>query len=137
MGVTYRWHGDDVMKVIRKNTTKSVARAAVYTQGVMRKVLSRSGQGRKHYGMSYKSSAPGQPPTVQTGTLRRSVQADFRNLQKRNPRARVGPGVFYARFLEEGTRRMRPRPFRDLTIRKARPMILRFFGPRYIMRGLY
>lgn len=64
--------------------------------------------GRRYYlkGIAYRASAPGEPPANRTGRLLRSVgyrASGSHTLQ-------VGEDAFYARWLEEGTRKMAPRP---------------------------
>ena len=53
------------------------------------------------------ASAPGQPPAVDTGRLRASVDSVR---PAGEPRVLVGTPVDYAPFLEFGTSRMKPRP---------------------------
>lgn len=52
-------------------------------------------------------SKPGEPPRVQTGRLRGSVAWEMSSKFI----ARVGTNVKYGRWLESGTRKMRPRPW--------------------------
>lgn len=60
----------------------------------------------------HRASAPGESPATDTGRLVSSIAIRY---DAANIRATVGVhdevGVRYARFLEFGTRRMRPRPF--------------------------
>lgn len=53
------------------------------------------------------ASAPGQPPAVDTGRLRASLDMV---MMPGEPRALIGTPVDYAPFLEFGTSRMKPRP---------------------------
>ncbi len=79
----------------------------------------------------HERSKPGEPPAIQTGTLRRAMTYEVgKDIQ--GPVARVGPmstlgekSLKYARFLEFGTRKMRARPFlRPAFARKARDIAL-------------
>lgn len=54
-------------------------------------------------------SEPGGGPAVRTGRLRASI--DFVLASDPEPHYRVGSNVFYAPFVEYGTRRMAARPF--------------------------
>lgn len=79
-----------------------------------------SGRTYKRGGVTHQASAAGQPPAVDTGRLRASITYELGNTGKVLV-ARVGTNVNYARHLELGTSRMRPRPFLRpaLTIVKA------------------
>lgn len=68
---------------------------------------------------------------VLTGTLRRSIASVFEN---GGLTGRVGPSVFYGKFIEFGTRRMGARPF----MRPAAEAVLPRFAERVkaALRGL-
>jgi HK97 gp10 family phage protein len=105
----------EVLAAIKKRAAAAVDLAATELQSAMKLQLSTAGTGRKHATLRYQSSAPGNPPAVQTGHLRRSVQVD-RSQVASNLRATVGTNVPYGRYLEFGTRKMAARPW-------ARPAI--------------
>lgn len=75
------------------------------------------------------------PPAVDTGTLRRSIQLDASRLTDRNPRVRVGTNVQYARGLEYGTRHVAPRKYFRPTVVKVRPMIRKLFTAKGLLEG--
>lgn len=128
--------------VIRQAARRGVEEAAVMFQTQAKGYLSRPGRGQqydvafrtidgksvpmtpdKDYGLKaprYRASKPGDPPTVQTGTLRRSVQIDRSGIGALNPSARVGTGRRYGFWLEFGTRRIKPRPWMRPTYSKTR-----------------
>lgn len=60
-------------------------------------------------------SAPGEPPIRKSGNFNRSIEVmkahGFGNVTVGS----VGPTIYYARFLEEGTSRMAARPWANLT----------------------
>lgn len=68
---------------------------------------------------------------VRTGTLRRSIASVFEN---GGLTGKVGPSVFYGKFVEFGTRRMGARPF----MRPAAEAVLPRFAERVkaALRGL-
>ena len=57
-------------------------------------------------GVQHQASAPGEPPAIWTGTLVGSIRSRVGKLS-----GSVGTNTRYARFLEQGTRRMQPRPY--------------------------
>lgn len=57
-------------------------------------------------------SDPGQAPGRRSGRLRKSIRSVVTRSRSRHTiTIRVGSGLFYARFLELGTKVMRARPF--------------------------
>ncbi len=93
--------------------------------------------GKMKNGRYYTASAPGEPPAVRTGAFRMSWQ----------PYARKVYGVYFSRIesdmrvddgrhnlgqlLEEGTRRMAPRPFEERIIKHAEDRINRIYSEPY------
>lgn len=70
----------------------------------------------------HQASAPGEPPAVDTGTLRRAVQIDDSELRgKQVIRNRIGTALPYAKWLEFGTARMAPRPWARPSLVKVEP----------------
>ena len=57
-------------------------------------------------GQRHRASAPGEPPANRTGRLARSGDFKVRNWQEMT----VGETEEYAKFLEDGTKRIAPRP---------------------------
>lgn len=94
---------DEAERVILENTRKAIAKAGIIVQREMKRTLSKSGGGRKHPGARRPSSAPGQPPALQTGTLRRSIQIDAGRIKHARPTVRIGTNLDYGRHLEFGT----------------------------------
>ena len=93
--------------------------------------------GKMRNGRYYTASAPGEPPAVRTGVFRMSWQ----------PTARVVYGSYISRIesdvrtdngqhnlgqiLEEGTRRMAPRPYKDRILDMAEPQIFKIYNKPY------
>ena len=83
---------------------------------------------------TYTASAPGEPPALRTGDLRRS----FRPLAKSEivqSAKHYTPGirtdVKYAPFLEDGTSRISPRPYAEEIKQKAFPEVKAIFEEKY------
>lgn len=93
--------------------------------------------GKMKNGRYYTASAPGEPPAVRTGTFRNSWQ----------PQSRVVFGTYVSRIesdvttddgkhnlgeiLENGTRRMAPRPHHDRILDHAEDEIVRIYEQDY------
>lgn len=84
---------------------------------------------------TYRSSAPGEPPAVRTGTLRRSWRPTAAS-EKKGKGVVVMPGIKtdvpYAPGLQKGTSRMAPRPYEDAVVEQAKPKIKQIFGAPYL-----
>ncbi len=121
-----------------KATVKEIEAAAISraTRGtnIMRnaaiEILGQDGGGRVYRG--HVASAPGQPPAPDTGSLRD-------NWQEYAPIVSVGLGgvriqlkirsqMLYAGYLDRGTRKMKPRPFREKIREKSIPQVAALFG---------
>lgn len=93
--------------------------------------------GRMMSGRHYTASAPGEPPANRTGAFRLSWQPSARvannsyisqidsDLPTENGKYTLGE------ILEEGTKRMAPRPYQDLILEKAEPEIERIYSEPY------
>ena len=123
------WHGKKVQWKILTWTRKRIIEAALLYETAIKQLMKKGGRtesgfaelkpGTKRTMVDAKSgakvkkvgsfrSAPGEVPRVQTGRLRRSITSWF------HPKfaiARVGTNVKYGKWLEIGTRKMKPRPF--------------------------
>ena len=94
-------------------------------------VRHQGGNAAKVYG-AFPSKA-GQPPRKQTGHLRRSVTYNVNGLV-----GRVGTPIKYGRYLELGTRHMKPRPWLRRSLRTKSDEIIRllrqygFHNARYL-----
>lgn len=84
---------------------------------------------------TYQASAPGEPPAVRSGTLRRSWQPRAQS-EKDGGSVTVHPAIWtdvkYAPILQEGSPKMEPRPFEEPIIEKAKPEIEAIFGKPYL-----
>lgn len=84
---------------------------------------------------TYQASAPGEPPAVRSGTLRRSWQPRAQS-EKEGGSVTVHPAIWtgekYAPILQVGSPKMEPRPFEEPIIEKAKPEIEAIFGKPYL-----
>ena len=93
--------------------------------------------GKKKHGRYYTASAPGEPPAVRTGTFRNSWQPENHMafgsyISRISSDARTDNGRFtLGEILENGTRRMAPRPHHDRIREKAEPQIVKIYEKPY------
>lgn len=71
---------------------------------------------------TYTASAPGEPPAARSGTLRNSWTMIAEG-GSRSYKAIIESPTHYAGYLEEGTRKMAARPFKEKIQEKAAPRI--------------
>jgi hypothetical protein len=93
-----------------------LGRAAVIMQREAKVQLSRPGRGQLHPGLRRRSSAPGEPPAAQTGTLRRSVQIDRSRIGQLW--IRVGTNLPYGAMLEKGYG-----PFGQIVVKRKKVIV--------------
>lgn len=70
----------------------------------------------------HKASAAGEPPAVDTGFLRSSIRSSVKETSD-GVLGIVSSPLIYARFLEQGTRRMAPRPLWGPALSEIEPEI--------------
>ena len=116
--------------VLKKYSNKVLSNAAGRSGKVYRKPGTMSNKGNH-----YTASAPGEPPALRTGELRRS----WRPLPTSEMVAgekRYHPGlhtdVKYAPMLESGTSKIAARPFQDEIKQQAWPEVKQIFGQPYL-----
>ena len=116
---------------MNQNARSRARRGVNLLRNAALEVLGQNGSGRV-YG-KHVASAPGQPPAPDTGNLRRNWR--MATLAYPNGKGlginihmRITSDVFYADFLEHGTRKMAARPHRERIKTKARPRIAALFA---------
>lgn len=93
--------------------------------------------GKMKRGRYYTASAPGEPPAVRTGTFRNSwqphVHKSFGSIISRiESDVRTDNGQHtLGQVLEDGTKRMKPRPYQDKILEKAEPRIRSVYSEPY------
>ena len=93
-------------------------------------VLGHDGSGRV-YRNGHVASSPGSPPAPDTGSLRRNwSQQKLIGGNGGGVRIilRMRSQMFYAHFLDQGTRKMAPRPFTKPIEQKALPQVAALFS---------
>lgn len=83
----------------------------------------------------YTASAPGEAPAVRSGDLRRSWRQKTGS-EKTSQGLTVTPAITtdikYAPWLDDGTDRMAPRPYKDAIIEDAKPKIKAIYSEPYL-----
>ena len=85
----------------------------------------------------YTASAPGEPPAVRSGDLRRSWRQQAASEKAGNSltiRPAITTDVKYAPWLNDGTKdgRIEPRPFEEPIIETAKPKIKQIYSEPYL-----
>ena len=84
---------------------------------------------------TYTASAPGEPPAVRSGTLRRSWKPRAQS-EKDGSDTIILPAIWtdvkYAPILEDGSSHIAPRPYKDAIVALAEPKIKAIFSEPYI-----
>jgi HK97 gp10 family phage protein len=102
--------GKEVMKAtnLAMRKPQSLEALGVTATNLLKRMLSHPGSGES-YG-NHRASAPGEPPAVDTGRLRNSIDYAL-GTESTGAYVDVGTNVDYAPPLEHGTSRMAARPF--------------------------
>ena len=131
------WFDDEIRNRVKKETVKNVNRAALLLEREVKKELSNVGTGRpyKRGKKVHRASSAGQPPAVDTGTLRASISSvvDSSVLKVEGwvgsnknviaSKSVAGTDVEYGYYLEVGTKNIQPRPFLRPTLRRLKHKI--------------
>ncbi len=140
MEVSFNQVHQQVLQAIEKQAKSRTIRAANVIRKAANKILSnadaRSGKvyRKPHTSSTYRASAPGEPPALRTGNLRSS----WRPLPI-GEMAGTGkvytPGIHtdvpYAPMLEDGTPKMKARPFAEKIKQEAWPEVKQIYEQPY------
>lgn len=129
---------DDTVKKVNREAASRGMRAVNAIRNAELEVLSGKRSGRvyrkPHTKSHYTASAPGEPPARRTGNLRLNwngtVESSSTGLGLRVT-AVLESQERYSTYLENGTRRMAPRPFKQPISEKAMPEIERIYHEKY------
>lgn len=129
---------DDTVKKVNREAASKGMRAVNAIRNAELEVLRGKRSGRvyrkPHTKSHYTASAPGEPPARRTGNLRLNWNGTVES-------SSTGSGLRvtavlesqerYSTYLENGTRRMAPRPFKQPISEKAMPEIERIYHEKY------
>lgn len=129
---------DDTVKKVNREAASRGMRAVNAIRNAELEVLRGKRSGRvyrkPHTKSHYTASAPGEPPARRTGNLRLNWNGTVES-------SITGSGLLvtavlesqerYSTYLENGTRRMAPRPFKQPISEKAMPEIERIYHEKY------
>lgn len=129
---------DDTVKKVNREAASRGMRAVNAIRNAELEVLRGKRTGRvyrkPHTKSHYTASAPGEPPARRTGNLRLNWNGTVES-------SGTGSGLRvtavlesqerYSTYLENGTRRMAPRPFKQPISEKAMPEIERIYHEKY------
>ncbi len=142
MSASHNFSASDIMAANMQGIERGLRIVMIELQTEMRKTLSKVGSGVGYFGGvkgkgSYRTrSAPGQPPAVDTGTLRNSVQSKPKYIPSTGMTSIVLTGLVAGvhkdaripRWLEYGTMRMAARPFIVPSLDAVRPNAAKTIG---------
>ena len=139
MSASHNFSAADIMSANIEGIQRGLNIAMVALQRELRITLSKKGTGvayrggKKGKGSYRRRSAPFNPPAVDTGTLRNSVQTatvenrtgrDFVSVVMSGLVAGVNKDARIALWLEKGTRYMHDRPFIAPSIKVVKPKVV-------------
>ena len=112
---------------IKREMARKGAMATNTLRNVELEVLSKGGSGKKYKRLPNRSSAPGETPAPQSGNLCQDWN-DETLIEGNRVTSRLKSNVKYARWLEDGTKKMAKRPFVNPIKKKAEPEVVKIFG---------
>lgn len=125
----------DVVSRVESQTVSRAFRAANELRNAEIEVLSGEGGGRTYrkspFKTKYTASAPGSPPAERSGTLKKSFRPVVEG-GRSNVTSAIVSSTFYSNWLQTGTRKMAPRPYREPIIEKAKPRVTAIFSEPYL-----
>lgn len=129
---------DDTVKKVNREAASRGMRAVNAIRNAELEVLSGKRSGRvyrkPHTKSHYTASAPGEPPARRTGNLRLNWNGTVESSSTSSGlrvTAVLESQERYSTYLENGTRRMAPRPFKQPISEKAMPEIERIYHEKY------
>lgn len=130
-----KWYGTAVLTLATQANNDAMHKATLLVERDVKRSFPKVGTGRI-YRRDVRSktkktkihiaSAPGQPPAIDTGHLRSSIQSKVQ-VRGINVLGEVGSDMPYSLYLELGTRTMEKRPYLMPTVRKDKRKIGEIF----------
>ena len=133
-GATYNFDTGKYIRLIIAGCDAAALKSLLIGQRNIRLNLSKAGTGKQWPGLRYRSSQPGRPPAVQTGSLRNSWQTGAPNQIRSASRTgyRIGSALPYARRLEYGGGRIAARPYLRPALLKLAPQVPAIFQEQIV-----
>ena len=142
MSASHNFSAADIISANIEGIERGLKIAMVQLQTELRVTLSKKGSGAGYFGGSKGKgyfrtrSAPGEPPSIDTGTLRNSVQSKPQYIAGTGMTSIVLTGLVAGvnkdaripRWLEYGTSRMKARPFIAPSLEAIRPSVAGTIG---------
>ncbi len=142
------WFGEKFKRDLAAEERRRLERAAMVVEREAKRLLSVSGTGTRGKGGVIKRavktakkkiygafpSAPGEPPHKQTGELRRSVAHEVLASVARQI-ARVGTNRPWGKYLQLGTRFIKPRPWLDVALKNTTGTVKSILGAPWKWSG--
>lgn len=130
---------DEIVKGMNLESRSRAVRATNALRNAVLETLRGRGGGKTYRipfsKATYQASSPGEVPAVRSGNLRKNwrgtsmaqvISDGFRVT------ARITSDMDYAGLLEDGTKRMKPRPYREKIVEKAQPSIDTIYGKNFL-----
>ena len=142
MEVNFKKVHQKVLQTVEQQAKSRTVRAANVIKKASNKILSNAGgRSGKVYrkpatkSATYTASAPGEPPALRSGNLRRSWRP-LPYSEMVGPDKVFTPGiqtdVVYSPMLQDGTKKMAARPFEDKVKQEAWPEVKQIYGQPYL-----
>jgi phage gpG-like protein len=120
------WNGDEFLNKLEMNVPQTLDAIGHYMVSKIRETLSQKGSGRIYStgrsGGIHQASAPGEPPAVWSGELRRTVFFD-KTKEEAEYLVKVGSPSPYAARLEFGDSHIAKRPWLGITFKQERKAV--------------
>jgi len=124
-----KWYGASVLTLATQANLDAMHKATLMVERDVKKSFPKIGTGRvysKGKGKIHIASMPGEPPAIDTGNLRASIQSKVQ-VRGINVLGEVGSDMPYSLYLELGTKTMTKRPYLMPTVRKDKRKIGEIF----------
>ena len=134
-GVTIRLYTKEITQSIKDTASKRMYEAVNEVRNQVNVTLSGNRTGRTYKvpgtNRTYTASSPGEPPAQATGRLRQSVFTRVEGMGNQVT-GRVGTELPYGLWLDEGTKKMKPRPWLERSLDKAIPRLREIFEREWL-----